>query len=90
MAYRRRRKSRGTRGKKCVRRRRVHVRGQGMALRCVKYSSRRGRSRRRKSSYRRHRKPRGMARRGSRCLGYKRVKVRGQGYARRCRRYSRR
>ena len=51
MAYRRK-KSRGTRGKRCVRRKRVHVRGLGMAWRCAKYSG----SRKRKS-YRRRKRP---------------------------------
>lgn len=36
MAYRRRKKRRS--GQHCVRRKRVHVRGRGMALRCAKYS----------------------------------------------------
>lgn len=93
MAYRRRRKSRGTRGLRCLRRKRVRVRGGRMALRCAKYSSRHsgGGRRRRRGGYRRsHRKPAGMARRGSRCTLYRRVRVRGQGYARRCAHYSRR
>lgn len=88
MAYRRR--SRGTRGLHCVRRKRVRMRGGRMVLRCAKYSSRRSaaRSRRgRRRGYRR--KPAGMARRGSKCTRFKRVRVRGGGYQRRCAHYSR-
>lgn len=52
MAYRRRRS--GTKGRKCIRRKRVRVRGQGMALRCVKYGPKRGgrKTKRRKSKRR--------------------------------------
>lgn len=56
MAYRRRG---GPKGRKCIRRKRVRVRGQGMALRCVKYGAKRSgggsRSRRRKGYRRGHR-----------------------------------
>lgn len=87
MAYRRRG---GPRGRKCIRRKRVRVRGQGTALRCSKYGAKRsgGSRRRRRGGYRR-RKPAGMARRGSRCVSYRRVRVRGGGMQRRCRKYSR-
>lgn len=93
MAYRRRRG--GPRGRKCVRRRRVRVRGQGMALRCVKYGPKRGsagRTKRRRSGGRRRygRKPVGMARRGSKCIRRRRVRVRGHGMALRCVKYSHR
>lgn len=92
MAYRRKG---GPRGRRCVRRKRVRVRGQGMALRCVKYGPKRGAGRstkrRSKRSRRRYgRKPAGMAKRGSKCTRFKRVRVRGRGYARRCAHYSRR
>lgn len=94
MAYRRKG---GPRGRRCIRRKRVRVRGQGMALRCVKYGAKsagrstKRRSKKRRSSKRRYgRKPVGMAKRGSRCTRYKRVRVRGHGYARRCAHYSRR
>ena len=68
MAYRRRKRS-GTKGRKCVRRKRVHVRGQGMALRCVKYGPKRKRTtkRRRKTAKRRHYKgTRRYSKRGAR------------------------
>ena len=83
MAYRRRRKSRGTKGMHCTRKKRVRLRGGGTALRCAHYAkgSRRG--------YRRGRKPRGMARRGSHCVRMKRVRVRGAGMQRRCAKYGR-
>lgn len=68
MAYRRRS---GTKGRKCVRRKRVRVRGQGYALRCAKYGPKRGY--RKSTSRRRKRKATGMARRGSRCVRRKRV-----------------
>lgn len=89
MAYRKRG---GPRGRRCIRRKRVHVRGQGMALRCVKYGAKRGASRstkrRRPSKRRRYgRKPAGMAKRGSKCVRFRRVRVRGRGYARRCVKY---
>ncbi len=88
MAYRRRG---GPKGRKCVRRRRVRVRGQGYALRCAKYGAKRsgGGKRRGKRRHGGYRKPAGMARRGSKCRSYKRVRVRGHGYARRCRKYGR-
>lgn len=87
MAYRRRRSP--TKGKHCVRRKSVRVRGGGTALRCAKFSEGRARSRssyRRKSTTRRRstRKPAGMAKRGSRCIRFKRVRVRGGGMQRRC------
>jgi len=83
MAYRRS----GTKGRKCVRRRRVRVKGQGMALRCVKFGPRRsGGSRKSRRGYR-GRKPAGMARHGSKCVSFKRVRVRGAGMQRRCRKY---
>ena len=91
MAYRRRRKSSGTKGKHCVRRKRVRVRGQGMALRCAKYSGGRSRT---TGGYRKRRpaarKARGMAKRGSHCIRFKRVHVRGiRGSVRRCAKYGR-
>lgn len=87
MAYRKRG---GPKGRKCVRRQRVRVRGRGMQLRCAKYGPKRsGSSSRKRKSYRR-RKPAGMARRGSRCAAFKYVKVRGYSKRqRRCARYGR-
>jgi len=70
MAYRRRRSS-GTKGKHCTRYKRVRVRGQGVAKRCVKFSG--GRKSSHKGRKSRHRKPVGMARRGSKCTRTKRV-----------------
>jgi hypothetical protein len=78
MAYRRS----GTKGRKCVRRRRV--RG---VLRCAKFGPRRsGGSRKSRRGYR-GRKPAGMARSGSKCVSFRRVRVRGGGMQRRCRKY---
>ena len=79
--------------RRCVRYKRVRVRGQGVSRRCAKYS---GSSRRRKSTASTRRKrtykrrAAGMAKKGSRCLRFKRVRVRGQGFARRCAKYGRR
>lgn len=69
MAYRRRKKSRGTRGLRCVRKKRVRVRGQGMALRCVKYGSGRRKkvgSKRRSSKKRRYAGTTRRSKRGAR------------------------
>ena len=68
MAYRRRRKSRGTRGLKCIRKRRVRVKGQGYALRCVKYGSGRRKKvgSKRRPSTRRRRKTGRYSKRGAR------------------------
>jgi hypothetical protein len=76
--------------RRCVRYKRVRVRGGGIQRRCAKYSgsSRRRKTTRRKRTYGRRRAA-GMAKRGSRCLRFKRVRVRGQGYARRCAKYGR-
>lgn len=89
MAYRRRG---GPKGRKCVRRRRVRVRGQGYALRCAKYGAKRSGTKRSGGRKRRrggYRKPAGMARKGSTCKRYRRVRVKGHGYARRCASYRR-
>lgn len=90
MAYRKRG---GPKGRKCIRRQRVRVRGHGMQLRCAKYGPKRSGSSKRKSSKRksyRRRKPAGMARRGSTCKAFKYVKVRGYSKRqRRCRKYGR-
>jgi len=84
MAYRRRRKNRGTKGMHCTRKKRVRLRGGGTALRCAHYAGgRRGYRRGRR------RKPVGMARRGSHCVRMKRVRVRGAGMQRRCAKYGR-
>lgn len=89
MAYRKRG---GPKGRKCIRRVRVRVRGRGMQLRCAKYGPKRSgssKSKSRRKSYRR-RKPAGMARRGSTCKSFKYVRVRGhRKLQRRCRRYGR-
>ena len=91
MAYRR--KKGGPKGRRCVRRKRVRVRGHGMQLRCAKYgpkgSGRRTAAKRRTKRKGYHRKPAGMARKGSHCVSYRRVRVRGHGKQRRCRKYSR-
>jgi hypothetical protein len=86
-------RSRGTKGLKCVRKKRVRLRrkigGRRYVMRCAKMSSRRSsyRGRRRRSS----RKPRGMARRGSHCTRMKRVRLRrkigGRRYVKRCANY---
>lgn len=62
MSYRKRRSP--TKGKRCVRYRRVRVRGQGMARRCVKYAGRRSAGYSRKGKSRS--KKRGYFRRGHR------------------------
>jgi hypothetical protein len=94
MAYRR--KSRGTRGLKCIRKKRVRVRGvrgRKTAMRCAKYGSKRrsGYGRKRRTTSRRRRSA-GMAKRGSHCTRYKRVRLRrkvgGRRYVRRCAHYS--
>jgi len=87
MAYRKRG---GPKGRKCVRRQRVRVRGRGMQLRCAKYGPKRsGSSKHKRRSYKK-RKHAGMARRGSVCKSFKYVKVRGYSKRqRRCRRYGR-
>ena len=64
MAYRRRRSP--TKGKRCTRWKRVHVRGAGIQRRCAKFGGKRSSSPYRKSRTRR--KPAGMAKRGSRCV----------------------
>jgi hypothetical protein len=48
MAYKRKKKS----GRKCIRRKRVRVRGHGMQLRCAKYGPKRG-----SKTKRRHKRP---------------------------------
>lgn len=85
MTHRRRRSP--TKGRRCIRKKRVRVRGGGTAMRCAKFSGGRARSRsssRRRSTRRRTRKPTGMALRGSKCIRFKRVRVRGGGMQRRC------
>ena len=85
-----RRRRSGTRGKRCLRKKRVRIRGGGTAMRCAKFAGRssgkrRGRSRRSGS---RRRKPAGMAKRGSKCRSFRRVRVKGGGMQRRCRKFS--
>ncbi len=81
----------GTRGKRCLRKKRVRIRGGGTAMRCAKFAGRssapkrRGRSRRRGRG---RRKPAGMAKRGSKCRAFRRVRVKGGGMQRRCRKFS--
>lgn len=70
MAYRRRHG--GPKGRKCVRKRRVRVRGHGMALRCVKFGPKRGRAKS-KRRYGKSRLHRGMARKGGHCTRRKYV-----------------
>lgn len=90
MAYR---KSRGTRGQKCTRFKRVRVRGGGIQKRCAKYAPKRSggarKARRSRRTGRGRRKPAGMAKRGSKCLSFRRVRVRRGGMQRRCIRYGR-
>lgn len=88
MAYRRR--SRGTRGQKCTRFKRVRVRGGGIQRRCANYAPKRSGGARRKRGRSRTRRPAGMAKRGSKCMRFSRVRVRGGGMQRRCRKYGRR
>ena len=91
MAYRRK-KSRGTKGLTCRRFRKVRVKGQGMARRCVKYSGRRTYRRKTTAARRRRRTTKrratGMAKKGSHCKRFKRVRLRrkvgGRRYVRRC------
>ncbi len=75
MAYRR--KSRGTKGLKCKRRKRVRVKGQGMAWRCASYGGRRTYRRKTTAARRRRRTTKrratGMAKKGSHCTKRKRV-----------------
>lgn len=72
MAYRRRG---GPRGRKCIRRKRVRVRGHGMALRCVKYGAKRSSrsTRSRRSGGKKSKLHRGMARKGGHCTRRKYV-----------------
>ncbi len=85
MARRRKRRS----GGRCLRKKRVRIRGGGTAMRCAKYAGRSSRpSRRGRRRGRGRRKPAGMARRGSRCTSFRRVRVRGGGMQRRCRKFT--
>jgi NADPH-dependent glutamate synthase beta subunit-like oxidoreductase len=83
MAKRRRRS-----GKRCLRKKRVRIRGGGTAMRCAKFAGSRSSGRKRSRSRRRRgRKPAGMAKRGSTCVSFKRVRVKGGGTQRRCRKF---
>jgi NADPH-dependent glutamate synthase beta subunit-like oxidoreductase len=80
-----RRRRSGTRGKRCLRKKRVRIRGGGTAMRCAKFAGRSSAGKRsRRRGRRRGRKPAGMAKRGSRCTRFKRVRVRRGGMQRRC------
>lgn len=68
MSYRKRRSP--TKGKRCVRYRRVRVRGQGMARRCVKYAGRsagRSRKKKRRGGFRRGSRP---FNKGKKCVAW--------------------
>lgn len=84
MARRRKRRS----GGRCLRKKRVRIRGGGTAMRCAKFAGSKRRSSRPRRRGRGRRKPAGMARRGSRCTSFKRVRVRGGGVQRRCRKFT--
>lgn len=62
MAYRRKRSNKG---RKCIRRKRVHVKGHGYAYRCAKYGPKRGGSKKRGKRRGKKRRP---FNRGKKCV----------------------
>lgn len=65
--------------RRCVRKKRVRVRGQGMQLRCAKYSGAPSRSSRRRKK---------KSRPSGRCTSFKRVRTKAGGTVRRCKRFA--